>query len=370
MLPGVEFREFQQALIDAFDDAALAALVRYHLNKRLDTIVARGPLNVMTFELLEWAEREGSPAVVELASGAYLERPRNEKIRRIYEKFGMAPAVACQEAGAPMVDAPGKATAHSLEAIVSPRLKAVNMGVWHEKMARIAAQICRIEFNGDAMGTGFLIGPDLILTNYHVLEPIISGRVAASQAACRFDYKVLSDGSRAEGVVAPLDEASWRIDVSPYSRAEFENDPDRELPTADELDYALAKLARPVGHEPVGKSPGPGAPSRGWIAVPTAAQTFEVGQPLLIAQHPDGAPLKLALDTRGVIGVNANSTRVRYATNTEHGSSGAPCFDIDWNLVALHHMGDPAWKAPKYNQGVPIGAIRKRLTGKVELQDS
>lgn len=369
MLPGVDFREFQQALIDAFDDAALAALVRYHLNKRLDTIVARGSLNAMTFELLEWAEREGSPVVVELARGAYLERPRNDSIRRIYEKFGMAPAVACQEAGSPLPTAPGKATARGLEAIVSPRLKSVDMGVWHEKMARIAAQICRIEFNHAPMGTGFLIGSDLILTNYHVLEPIIKGRVAASQAACRFDYKVLSDGSRSEGLVAPLDGLAWRIDDSPYTRAEFEDDPDRELPTADELDYAVAKLARPVGQEPVGTTAGPGASSRGWIVVPAAAPTFEVGQPLLIAQHPDGAPLKLALDTRGVIGLNANSTRVRYATNTEPGSSGAPCFDMDFNLVALHHMGDPAWQAPKYNQGVPIGLIRKRLAGKLELQD-
>ena len=92
--------------------------------------------------------------------------------------------------------------------------------------------------------------------------------------------------------------------------------------------------------------------------------------PLLIAQHPDGSPLKLALDTEGVTSVNANGTRVRYATNTEGGSSGSPCFNIDWKLVALHHLGDPARdrQKPKFNQGVPIGIIGKRLSGKVEFQ--
>jgi V8-like Glu-specific endopeptidase len=87
----------------------------------------------------------------------------------------------------------------------------------------------------------------------------------------------------------------------------------------------------------------------------------------MIAQHPDGKPLKLAIDTESVIGVNTNRTRVRYATNTEAGSSGSPVFDLDWNLVALHHLGDPAYDHPAtYNQGVPIDKIRDRLarTGK------
>ena len=61
--------------------------------------------------------------------------------------------------------------------------------------------------------------------------------------------------------------------------------------------------------------------------------------------------------------MNAGKTRVRYATNTEAGSSGSPVFDLDWNLVALHHLGDPAYDhPPAYNQGVPIDKIRERLT--------
>jgi hypothetical protein len=29
--------------------------------------------------------------------------------------------------------------------------------------------------------------------------------------------------------------------------------------------------------------------------------------------------------------------------------------------VALHHYGDPSWKAPKFNQGVSIGMIRQLI---------
>jgi hypothetical protein len=81
----------------------------------------------------------------------------------------------------------------------------------------------------------------------------------------------------------------------------------------------------------------------------------------LIVQHPRGDPLKLALDMDSILGVNANATRVRYRTNTEGGSSGSPCFDATWRLIALHHYGDPAFNHPKFNQGIPVSSIRKLL---------
>jgi hypothetical protein len=62
-----------------------------------------------------------------------------------------------------------------------------------------------------------------------------------------------------------------------------------------------------------------------------------------------------------VIGLNANGTRVRYATHLESGASGSPCFTLDWTLAALHHYGDPLFGHPSRSQGVPIGMIRDRL---------
>jgi hypothetical protein len=37
---------------------------------------------------------------------------------------------------------------------------------------------------------------------------------------------------------------------------------------------------------------------------------------------------------------------------------------MDWDIVALHHYGDPAWQDPKFNQGVPIELIRGRIEAK------
>jgi V8-like Glu-specific endopeptidase len=78
----------------------------------------------------------------------------------------------------------------------------------------------------------------------------------------------------------------------------------------------------------------------------------------------------LGMDMDSILGENDNGTRLRYRTNTEHGSSGSPCFDCDWNLVALHHYGDPAYhKNPEFNQGIPIRAIRQLLESRGKAGD-
>jgi V8-like Glu-specific endopeptidase len=67
--------------------------------------------------------------------------------------------------------------------------------------------------------------------------------------------------------------------------------------------------------------------------------------------------------------LNAGGTRVTYKTNTQEGSSGSPCFDEDWQLVALHHSGDPRMKqAAEFNEGIPLAAIRARMAKEVSAR--
>lgn len=361
MIPGVAFEEFQNALVDAFDQDALAQMFRTRLNERLDAVVGGGNTRKIVFELITWAEQRGLEA--ELARAAYLERPRNEKVRSIYQKFGLAPAVSVQEHGLAIADAATSITESALQKTVKPLIPSLDMEEWRARSAMIEGQVCRIEFNGNAAGTGFLVAADAVLTNFHVMQSVIDDRTPPAAVACRFDYRHLVDGSRREGTTVGLAAPGWLVDSSPPSKAERENQLDRELPRADELDYALVRLHRPFGSEPIGAAPGSGAPPRGWILVPDNSPESDLAPrtPLIIVQHPDGKPQKVTIDTSAVIGVNANGTRVRYATNTENGSSGSPCFTMDWRLAALHNCGDPASIAPEFNQGIPIARIRRML---------
>jgi len=50
-----------------------------------------------------------------------------------------------------------------------------------------------------------------------------------------------------------------------------------------------------------------------------------------------GQSMKLAISSKGVTHVNEGGGLMQYVTAAAQGSIGAPCFDDDWNVVALHH---------------------------------
>ena len=290
----------------------------------------------------------------------YANRPGRADVRAEIVKFFPEAAAAAankidlsaQTAGAAQQDASTNANAPGLQRNVRPYLAKLDVRVWQERLSRIERQVCRVELEGNALGTGFLVGPDAVLTNWHVYEIANSaGKVA--QLGCRFDYVRLPSGQIEPGQLVMLDGAG--LDTSPYSAAEKTGTPDNPLPTLDQLDYALLRLASRVGEQEV-----EGAP-RGWITLPRAVLPLPADAPILIVQHPEGAPMKLALDTQAVVGLNGNGTRIRYRTNTDPGSSGSPVFTMDWDIVALHHYGDPNWQKPLFNQGVPIELIRARI---------
>ena len=372
MIPGVQFEEIWKALTSGYSKRSLQQMLLFRLNVDLDDIVADGPMKDMVFDLLSQAEKEGW--TTDLVREGYLYNPRNFDLLKVYEKYHLAPAVSVQSGDDQKVREAQLRQVQPMagdgfEKTIKGRLPGFDFGVWCERMALIEGRVCKVEIGGNAAGTGFLVGPDAVMTNYHVLREVLKGGTAAATVTCRFDYKVLSDGSRLEGVSVKLHPTNWNLDFSPPSAAEETRTPDVPPPTLEELDYALVRLERRLGDEPSAPKGGEGGPKRGWLTLPSDAPVFLPKAPLMIAQHPDGKPLKLAIDTESVIGVNTNRTRVRYATNTEAGSSGSPVFDLDWKLVALHHLGDPAYDHPAaYNQGVPIDKIRDRLakTGKAD----
>ena len=317
------------------------------------------PLRPTISDLLIALEDIGSTS--KFLSYVYANRPGRPDVRtEIVKTFPDAVAVpeqkielSAQTAGAPQADAPTNAHAPGLQRNVRPYLAKLDIRVWQSRLSEIERRVCRVELEGNAVGTGFLVGPDTVLTNWHVFEAA-KNQGKGDRLGCRFDYELLPDGKVQPGQLVML-QAGGLINSSPYSVAEGTSTPDNPLPTAAELDYALLRLASRVGEQQV-----EGA-ARGWIALPKAGLPLAADAPILIVQHPQGTPMKLAMDTQAVIGLNGNGTRINYRTNTDPGSSGSPVFTMDWDIVALHHSGDPAWVNPTYNQGVPIELVRQRI---------
>lgn len=359
-LPGDQMQRFADALLDAFPTRPdLEELLRYRLNIYLDRIAGMGKLSYVVFEVLRDAVAKGYAEQLFVAARAH--NPKSPALVRFAERIALQPADAPHAEPVP--------AQRSLEEIIDRTLLPFDIAVWRERLGEVEGRVCRIEIGGAPRGTGFLVGTSAVLTNYHVMESVINTRALAPAVVVRFDYKRLaSSGVLYGGAEFKLD-TDWLLDYSPYSDVDKLADPGAQTPGANELDYALLRVAGSPGNLPPGVDASrarPGDTPRKWVAIPPAPLPLDVGAALFIAQHPGGGPMQLAIDTKAVLGVNANGTRVRYRTNTSPGSSGSPCFDKGWNLVALHHSGDPAGVL-RHNQGVPIGAIRRLLESRGKL---
>lgn len=351
-LSGSQYEELTNAFLSAFPtEAMLRRMVLFKLERNLDAIAGGNNLTDRTVDLIRAAEAEGWTDKLILGARAF--NPGNPKLEAFTVDYGLASI--------------SQAEAAELEVMLREETPFQDFRTWLSDWARQEPRVCRVELplygqeatvcgKGLACGTGFLVGSDLLLTAFHVIEPLVKWeeKKAAGQAwanpadvRLRFDY-AQREGEPAiyEGTVFKL-AAQWQVIAQPLGGADFQG---LKTPSPAELDFALVRVAGAPGDQVVGG--GPGAPRRGWIPLPPQPLWPEKDAPLFILQHPDGEPLKMAPPDR-VLELNANKTRVRYLVNTKPGSSGSPCFNARLQLVALHHFG----REEKYNQGVPIAAI-------------
>ncbi len=180
-----------------------------------------------------------------------------------------------------------------------------------------ARPVCRITIN-DAMGrlggyaTGFLIAPNLLLTNNHV-----------------FPSK--------DAAVASLAEFDFELDLfdQPKTSVTFNLSPDVFFLTSGDLDYTL------VAVQPRSTNGIPLA-SFGYLPlIDTPGKVLE-GEWMTIIQHPGSQRKQVCVRENKLLA--RTDDVLWYSTDTLGGSSGSPVFNNDWQVVALHHMGIPETK--------------------------
>lgn len=177
-----------------------------------------------------------------------------------------------------------------------------------------ARPVCRLTLNSEAgqlsgYATGFLIAPGVLLTNHHVFPTAAS----ATRSIAEFDFE---------------------LDVfdQPKQPIAFELAPDRLFLTSDTLDYSLVAVAETGAG-------GTALAGYGYLPLFDDPGKAVEGEWLTIVQHPNGERKQLCVRENKLLTRTADV--LWYSTDTLGGSSGAPVFNNDWQVVALHHKGVP-----------------------------
>jgi hypothetical protein len=244
---------------------------------------------------------------------------------------------------------------------------------------RVQRTVCAIGLGvgvNRLMGTGFLIGPDLVMTNFHVVgdyvgkeadgtliveaDGTIRTTATGDNIYCFFDYlaapapQVPPNGAGAgvhASVLVKAAQNGWLL----RARDRLANEGTPPYATAEQAlgkyDYAIIKLEREIGNVPSRKS---GGAPRGWLNLASGVDYAMNGTRIVVLQHPQGS--HQLFDIGEFSAFDPSKTRIWYTVNTDYGSSGGAAIDKLGRLYALHNASVKG-QQQLVNQGVRIDMI-------------
>ena len=325
-----------QAIEDSFDRNRIAVILRRQMGVRIDNIVADGQ---------PW------PNQVDAIYQEFHLQNTVEKLLAVLRNARPAVpdfALALDELGFAQIQGEGQTGRPALEALLARKQTPFQDVVeFRSQLSVLEAQVCKI--TAARAGTGSLIGPDLVLTNRHVVADFLAGdgHSLTGTVTCIFDHKKGGGGFTTEARKV----AVTRVEASSRHAVE-DTQPGPMNDSLEFLDYAMLRLGQPVGDQPITS----GGDPRLTMDLTPPEEDPVVNNGLVILQHPGGEPMKIDIGSVLVRG----PTRIRHSVNTKPGSSGAPVFDAALRLVGIHHSGHangPAPADPGYNQAIPFSLI-------------
>jgi hypothetical protein len=246
-----------------------------------------------------------------------------------------------------------------LQAITRPDLGFTNMALEIRGKLIASRRLCCITvFKADratpiASGTGFLVGPQIVLTSGHVLNCLVDAMgtpVAGSSKRIRVAFDEV-DGLSASTVV-PVQE-DWLVSRSQLhpleeARQVLNWDDPPEAGFDQHLDFALLRLSRAVGYE------------RGFYALdPQRMPVVDmVSARVALLQHAAGLPQSSAPGTALRLWPPTFKSRMLHDANSVPGSSGGLLVDSEFKPVGLHQCSYlDAQDKPVCNGAIPTACI-------------
>jgi len=183
-----------------------------------------------------------------------------------------------------------------------------------EKGLDISRSVGLVRMEPFGRGTGFLVGMNIMMTNWHNLPDIATAKTSKFV----LDFEENDFGARKQA-------------------QEFKLDPDRFYVSDPEHDFALVAVK-------------PKSRLQKSLAEYGEHQLFQeegkiiVGQPVNIIQHPKGERKKVTVHNSLLVELSNDDIEDQfcyYSADTLKGSSGAPVYNSRWEVIALHRKGVP-----------------------------
>lgn len=294
--------ELIEALAESFTPEKLEHMVMTPLDAPSTARSGARDYRARIAALVSWAIADGR--VADLLSISLRGNPNSARLRLLNEAAGLVRGTST------LIDG------------IRTALPEGGEEAWNRGLAEVRRQVCLIKTEKQAAATGFLVGPDQIMTHAVVLS---DGRWAGGTVA----FETATGSPQTYGVLS-------------------------EPILVAEDGVVVLQLDGHAGRDATADLEVSGTRARGWITPRSGRSETNA---LVIVQYIEARELAVSVDADGLIG--RDGPLIHYRTSTHLGSSGAPCFDEQWRLVGMHRGVDEDSAAT--NHGLSIESILEQL---------
>jgi hypothetical protein len=338
-IPVVERRAFESLVTDIPDDKQAFAKALFEGNKAAE---------VWRFEKAKRLAAEGKPP--ELENNRFLFNFVSQIVLAGLEDGRLTNYLLANSRGADT----------GLQAMSNPPAGFTDPLIHGKGIIKTTQLAGKVLLGGRDMGTGVLVGPNLFLTAWHVLQDMFSldgygiYKPLEKPPMLEVEFNDLIDMMDNRSIpTQPLRvkaHADWLVCYSPCHVSELIAQMANPLKSLEGYyDYAIVRLSGAVGMV------------RRWVKPDPRIPVPQPSDRIVLFQHPAGVPLKIDYSTivdPEVPDEAIPTLRFLHRVNSVGGSSGGPCFDKEFALVGIHQGEWPVKIGGcTINRGIPMAKI-------------